>query len=109
MVNILDGMRSILFDRQDSFARAKAEVVEAQRIVNTPFKEESEINEKTARRDQLKSELQKEQAAKLLEKNSVSKERYYFKIADMKRNGIKIKQQAKQQTSQQTNNKKQEI
>ena len=109
MVNILDGMRSILFDRQDSFARAKAEVVEAQRIVNTPFKEESELNEKTARRDQLKSELQKEQAAKLLEKNSVSKERYYFKIADMKRNGIKIKQQAKQQTSQQTNNKKQEI
>ena len=91
LINVFDGMEENLQNRQNNLARHTAEANEAQSIANTPFPKETELAEKTERRDTLKAALQAEQAVKAAEGKD-KPQTFHFSIAELKRNSKKVAQ-----------------
>lgn len=91
LMNVFDGMQENLQSRQDILARQTAEANEARQIANTPFPKDNELAEKITRRDELKAELQAEQAAKAAEGKD-KPQTFHFSMAELKRNSKKVAQ-----------------
>ena len=91
LMNIFDGMKQNLQNRQDILARQTAEANEAQSIASTPFPKDAELSEKIERRDTLKAALQAEQAAKAADGRDKQRT-FHFSVAELKRNSKKVVQ-----------------
>ena len=86
-------------DIQNDLARLRADNVEAQKILNEPFPQESELKEKQERLKIVTEELNK--AALEAKRSAPKKETCYFQIAQLKKSAMKRHSQAKGQEKQQ--------
>ena len=86
-------------DIQSDLARLRADNIEAQKILNEPFPQESELKEKQERLKIVTEELNK--AALEAKRSAPKKETCYFQIAQLKKSAMKRHSQAKGQEKQQ--------
>lgn len=87
---------SVIAKANNKLNQLRVDTAEAQKIINTPFSYEAELNTKSARLDTLTDELNK--AAMEAKLNNPNKERTaYFDRAKLKKEAIKSKKTDKKQ------------